>query len=446
MRVGPWRIVDARGRGTYGSVYLVEGAAAGAAGLAALKVAHHPWDERFGREAELLSRLCHPCVPRLLGHGQWLSPAGLPHPWLALELVDGIPLYEWARAFVPSSRQVLGVLAGLAGALAATHAEGGIHRDVKGGNVLVRLEDGRGFLVDFGSGSYRGAAPLTTQGLPPGTAAYRSPEAFGSAPPSGRGPVLGPADDLFALGVTAWRLVTGAYPPSADPVEAESRVWSAEGPGAPPAREVNPRCAPELSALAARLLSVRPEARGSARELAEALERAAREASPEADAPLFAREDSGPLDADELPRYATRRSWRPWLAAAGLAGPVALGALWALSNPGRWEAARAAEADPVAVGDSTPTAPGASVPGPSGVTPIGLDMPSKPLSGQIRPDANGRCPRPPMVAINGGCWIKTDEDPKQCGKYSYVYKGGCYEPAAPLRPPVSGPTDAPDGG
>jgi serine/threonine-protein kinase len=444
MRVGPWRIVDARGQGTYGSVYLVEGMAPEAAGLAALKVAHHPRDERFGREVELLSRLRHPCVPRLLGHGQWLSPAGLPHPWLAMELLEGIPLYEWARAFAPSSRQVLGVLAGLAGALDATHTVG-VHRDVKGDNILVRLEDSRGFLVDFGSSTYRGAAPLTTRGLAPGTVPYRSPEAFRPAQAPGRGHVLGPADDLFALGVTAWRLVTGEYPHSADPLEPESQVWSPGGPGARPAHEVNPRCAPELSELVARMLSVHPEARGSARELAEALERAAREAGPEADASLFAREERGP----EVPRYAVRRSarrsWRPWLT-AGLAGSVALGAAWVLGGPGRQEAGKE-EAGAVAVGDSTLTAPVASGHAASGRTPIGLDMPSKPLPGQIRPDARGRCPRPTMVAINGGCWMKVDVSLETCRAFAYVYQGGCYEPAAPLGPPAtSGSTDAPDGG
>ncbi len=85
--VGPWRIVDRRGSGTYGSVYLAEGTAPEGSGIVALKLAHHPWNARFGREAELLSRLRHPCVPRLFGQGHWLAPSGLPHFWLAMELV-----------------------------------------------------------------------------------------------------------------------------------------------------------------------------------------------------------------------------------------------------------------------------------------------------------------------------------------------------------------------
>jgi serine/threonine protein kinase len=69
-RVGPWRLVHLLGRGTFGAVYRAEGVAPETSGLvAALKLAQAPNDERFGREATLLSRLHHPCVPRLLDQG-----------------------------------------------------------------------------------------------------------------------------------------------------------------------------------------------------------------------------------------------------------------------------------------------------------------------------------------------------------------------------------------
>jgi serine/threonine-protein kinase len=337
--------------------------------------------------------------------------------------------------------------------LEATHAAGGVHRDVKGANVLVRLEDGRAFLTDFGSAHYRGASRLTSQTFPPGTPAYRSPEAFRFAaqtPASTYAP--GPADDLFALGVTAYRLVTGQYPPSADPQEEESRVWATEGPGPRPAREVNTHCGPELSALVSRMLSLHPEARGSVGSLAEALEQAARDAGPEADAPLFHRKTPRP-EAEAAPSRnhsrTSRRSWRPGLAAA-----VALGAAWVLSTSDREQAGQvrvaewvdAGDGGAVAAGDAALTAPVASTHAPFEGSPIALDMPSKPFRGQLRPDAKGRCPRPTMVPINGGCWLEVNVKLETCREYAYVYKGLCYEPAAPLLPPAtSSPAKCPDG-
>jgi serine/threonine-protein kinase len=459
-RVGPWRIVDARGRGTYGAIYLAEGVAPQTSGLVALKLALHPWDERFGREAELLSRIRHPAVPRLLGHGQWLSPAGLPHPWLAMELVEGIPLYEAARAFAPSSRQVLRLLAGLARALEATHAVGGVHRDVKGDNVLVRPSDGQAFLIDFGSGTYPGAAPLTGPVFPPGTPPYRSPEAYRFALDILKSPVKvyapTPAEDVFALGVTAYKLVTGEYPPKAEPLDAESHVWETEGPGPRPAHALNARCCAELSALISRMLSRQPEARGSARELAEALEHAARAAGPEADVPLFPGGTPWPSAPAKAPpqRDPLRvplQSGSSWLVAAAIAGCLVLAATWLPGIPHQEEALshheEARDAGVVGLGDSVLTAPVASTQElPTGAL-IALDLPDKPLRGQIRPDANGRCPFRVHVVINGGCWWKAGEDAKDCEENAYVYKGRCYEPVFPRpRPATSEPAEARDGG
>jgi serine/threonine protein kinase len=159
-------------------------------------------------------------VPRLYAQGVW-EPASGAFPFLVMEWVDGEPLYEWAARRNPTERQVLGLVAQVARALEATHAVGGLHRDVKGANVLVRRGDGRAFLTDFGAGHYRGAATLTSKLLPPGTPAYRSPEAWVFLEAFRRHPtIIYPAsacDELFALGVMAYRLVTD-----------DVRVWGAE--------------------------------------------------------------------------------------------------------------------------------------------------------------------------------------------------------------------------
>ena len=452
-RVGPWRIVDSRGSGTYGSVYLAKGAAPGASDLVALKLAHHPRNERFFREAELLSRLRHPCVPRLIERGQWVSPAGQPHPYLAMELLEGIPLYEWARAFNPSSRQVLRVLTGLAGALAATHAAGGVHRDVKGDNTLVRLEDSWPFLIDFGSCTYPGAAPLTQLVFPPGTESYRSPEAFRFALAILSSPVKvyapTPAEDVFALGVTAYNLVTGEYPPRAEPTDARHSVWRTEGPGPQPALALNPRCAPELSAVICRMLSRQPEARGSARELVQALEQATQRVGPEADAALF---DGAPPLPVRAVRPARPWNWRPWLAAASLAGPLALGAVWALrtrppEEDSKHHAAEQPDAGTVAVGDSVLAAQESSRPPHSASPAIGQQLPTTPLPGQTRPGPDGRCPSPPETPINGGCWLELNVELKRCrGTGFFVHKGRCYTPSVTPPPATAAPAGSPDRG
>jgi serine/threonine protein kinase len=244
----------------------------------ALKLAQHAGDARFEREVELLSRIHHRGIPGLYGHGVWRHPMG-DFPFLVMEWVPGVPLYEWAARRNPTVGQCARVLAELAWALEAVGGAAGAHRDVKGGNVLVVPGTGRVVLTDFGSGKFRGAATLTNQLLPPGTALYRSPEAWQFAQLFAHHPGThyepGMFDDLFSLGVLGYRLLTDEYPPPTDPGEKDSWVWyGGRGPRGP--RELNPNVSEELDGIILRLLEVHPAERfkGRARLAAEALERA----------------------------------------------------------------------------------------------------------------------------------------------------------------------------
>jgi serine/threonine protein kinase len=168
--VGSWCVVGYAGRGTYGAVYRARRAGESNAPLVALKVAVFPKDPRFLRERELLSRSHHPAIPQLLDWGWWSAGPEASYPYLVLEWVRGLPLYEWARVHPVTQRQVLGVVEQVAGALAELHLGESLHRDVKGDNLLVEPA-GWAHLMDFGSGTWKGAPPLTESLMPPNTTA-----------------------------------------------------------------------------------------------------------------------------------------------------------------------------------------------------------------------------------------------------------------------------------
>ncbi len=426
-------MVGCHGHGAYGVVYRAVRVGQESAGPVALKMALYPWDPRFMREVGLLSLIHHPSVPRLLGHGFWRHPAGTVLPFIVMEWVEGTPLYDWAREHHPTSRQLLQVLAQLAHALQATHEASAVHRDVKGENVLVRSSDGRAMLTDFGAGNYYAAARVTWQPMPPGTPAYQSPESGLFQIRSVRSPgahyMAGPADDVFALGVTAYRLVTGEYPLSPSPLMDEAGNWYMQEVYVRPPQTLHPEVEPLLSELILRMLSLAPEARGTAKELAEALEAAAERVGLEV--------EQSPPDMESRPP--SRWPWPAWAAA----GMVLL--VWALSavhvHPVRQQVTAGAErpeAGTSNLGDTVPADPLASVHVPTGKEPVAQDLPPKPTPGQIRPDARGQCPGREQVLLNEGCWVELRiTDAESCERSGYIFfKAKCYAPAlAPRRKP-----------
>jgi predicted Ser/Thr protein kinase len=464
--VGPWQVEGYAGRGSYGAVYRARRAGQPHSKPVALKIALFPSDPRFHREVELLSRNPHPGIPQLLDQGVWHASDEVAHPYFVMEWIRGRTLYEWARVHNPSCRDVLQVLAQVAWALEVLHKGECLHRDVKGDNLLVEPE-GRAMLTDFGSGTWKGAPPLTERVIPPNTREYRSPESLRFEWThwhiQGAHYEARPADDLYALGVAAYRLVTGVYPPLGTEPEALKEQQQQPPARRLPAHEFNKRVAPELSALIERLLAKEPEARGTARELAEAAESAAKHATSKANVPFLEleRPDAQPhagSPARPARPHVHTRSGRPLRELAVAALVLSLGASWVASGlhpleipfGACQEATEAEKADtgPVGLGEAVVAASTKNAPEPSRREALAEDTLPEPLPGQLRPDAKGRCPHKRQVALNGGCWVGWgNSDREKCealNSNGYMYRNTCYVPVfSSGRPPTSQPIDRP---
>jgi hypothetical protein len=475
-QVGPWRIEGYAGRGTYGVVYQARRAGRPGSALVALKVAFFPYDPRFLREVGLLSRVHHPAVPELLDWGWWITVEGRGHPYLAMQWVNGLPLYEWARVHNPTCRQVFQVLAQVAWALEVLHTTEGVHRDVKGDNILVE-PDGQAFLMDFGSGTWVGAPPLTESLMPPGTREYRGPEAlrFQWHHLRKRGAHYEPQtfDDLYALGVSFYRLVTGMYPPPGTDPEARLDPIRVPPPPREPPQRLNARVVPELAALIERMLEANPKDRGLAREVALAAEAASEHAGPGADVALFGPAPSAagvigvPVPMRSEPKGSAEGPGQvpaqvvsvpvlvraePQADATGSLGgcllitlvPLAVVVVLCVGRGLRTENPSITQANEpdagvgrdggtAGLGETSLTSRVTSIDVPISTESIALEMPDEPLPGQ----QHAPCRRLGQVEINGGCWGLAKMDPP-CADKTYEWKGACYWPVpVRSRPPTT---------
>jgi len=451
-RVGSWLLLERVGGGTHGVVFRAVHADRPDGPSYALKLARQPEDPRFEREATLLSRIRHPAVPRFEAQGVWTSPRGRHHPYFVMQWVEGVSLYKWAEVHGITLRQLIGQVAQLARALEATH-EHGVHRDVKGDNVCVDA-DGRVVLLDFGSCWYPEARPLTDGAVPPGTEQYRSPALvlyrFALSAGAARYYEAEAEDDVYALGVTAYRLLASSYPVLENAGE--------EDLGKPirviPPRGVAERC-PELSELIVRLLSEDPLARGSASKVARELERLFRQANPLLDAMWI--DPSSMLPTDETvhaeptpesesaptrkpepeptPESAPEPSWsplgefqpHPGCITAFIALVLLLwGVLthdWGTGAAG-YTGRESPDAGTKGIGEEAVASVSPAQTPPSSGQGVTRPMPDGPVPGQKRPPCN----RQGTVVINGGCWRRIEDFTPPCGPGDYEYKERCYVP------------------
>ncbi|MFY0574428.1 serine/threonine-protein kinase [Cystobacter fuscus] len=292
-QVAGFTLQECLATGSSGSVYRAE---RGGRRFALKLVPMGMWGER---EVDALRQVRHTSVVGLLGYGQW--PEDKPRFLvLALEWVDGPALDVWARESRCTAEQLTRqVLRPVVEALGQVHAAGVVHRDVKEANILMRREDGRPVLVDFGSARYEGAPRLTMR-LPPGTPEYRSPEIVRFAREwEGERYDAQPADDWWALGVTLYALLTRTLP-FGDRHGPLTRTILEHTPEPPHVR--NPRVPRALGELCLRMLEKAPEARyANAQALARAVDEALAQADDTWRVPLFAEEPVRPVSEPPAP-------------------------------------------------------------------------------------------------------------------------------------------------
>jgi hypothetical protein len=214
--------------------------------------------EQVLREGQALERVRSPYVARCRGVER---QGGVPA--LVLEYIPGRDLKKQQQAWPLGIGQALELTGQLAGGLAAVHACGLLHRDLKPDNVLVG-EDGRPRLVDFGL-----AAPVASADLAriSGTLPYMAPEQA-----RGQAERIDPRTDVYGLGAVLYELLTGR-----PPYQGASReeLWRAACAGdVVPPRQVNRRVPRAVNGLCLRCLAKDPAERfASAEELAEAVRR-----------------------------------------------------------------------------------------------------------------------------------------------------------------------------
>ena len=235
--------------------------------------------ERFEREAKAAASLNHPNIVSVYDRGKTGDGAY----YIAMEHVPGGTLKDRILKEGPlGPGEAARIGAQVADALGVAHAGGIVHRDVKPQNVLLTA-GGDAKVADFGIARAASATSLSNSSLVLGTAHYMSPE-------QAMGDPLGPASDLYSLGVVLYEALTGEVPFDADSAVGVAMKHVTEPPRAP--GEVNPAVPGTLEAVVMKLLAKDPEDRypGPAELIAD-LHRAG-EGLP----PIFAAEPAAPRE------------------------------------------------------------------------------------------------------------------------------------------------------
>ncbi|PZP35218.1 MAG: hypothetical protein DI603_04920 [Roseateles depolymerans] len=272
--VGAYVLEHELGRGGMGSVWLAQRADGRFEGQVAVKFLRgvstgllgQGDGGRFEREGQILARLAHPHIARLLDAGVFQQN----QPYLVLEYVDGQPIDRYCDQHQLGVRERVQLFLDVLAAVAHAHSRLILHRDLKPSNILV-TENGEVKLLDFGiakllddaSQGEEGAAAteLTRRAGSAYTASYAAPEQVQQLD-------VTTATDVYALGVLLYRLLGGSHPTAAETqtqldrlkaiVEQEPRRLSDAVAASPERRDTARQLRGDLDTIVAKALKKRP--------------------------------------------------------------------------------------------------------------------------------------------------------------------------------------------
>lgn len=389
---------------------------------------------RFLREARAVASLSHPNICQIYDVGQLEDTH-----YIAMAYIDGRPLTEFIDAAKPQpQRHVAMLIRKVALALHEAHQQNILHRDLKPANIMVNRR-GEPIVMDFGLAcrvAESAQSRLTHEGHLIGTPAYMSPEQINDRA------ALGPATDIYSLGVVMYELLAGRAAFSGSVVSVIAKVLNDEP---PQLCELRSDIDPQLAEICARAMAKSPAARfGSMKDLAAALtaylKGASATATKTALAPL---PDLSEIDALAQvptassqgllqPAFAVQRTstaWPPamkWALAAGVSAVVILlavivaraivggtsdeivvaaGSSQMSESPANAQAKSAVPAPPAS--NSTIAAPGSVTPEPV-APPADLRPEPPPQEPATQPDV-----APPTAAVEQSSESRTDKPLEQ---------------------------------
>jgi serine/threonine protein kinase len=291
--------------------------------------------ERFRTEARSAALVEHVGIANIYDYGEDTGSA-----YLVMELVPGESMSRLLeREKQLPEAQVLDIVAQTARALAAAHARGLVHRDIKPGNLLI-TPDGKVKITDFGIARVGDQVPLTKTGQVMGTVQYLAPEQATGKTSTG-------ATDLYSLGVVAYEALAGRRPFRG---ENQMAIAMAHINEMPPALSdsIDPRVQNLVLSCLAKKPNQRPESGTSLAIRAEALLREKRKGAPVASEAPIDDPVTEVLSTDTAPLPRAPIVW-PWLATLGLLGLTTIVVIVAiLSEP------NASEIPPISTPNSTP--------------------------------------------------------------------------------------------